>query len=234
MERQEPVHRLGRRPARRHRPGRGRPRCGAAPRARPAARRRAHLGAAPGDRDRGDLPGRHRPALAAGAPQLAAQRAALRRAAGQGQEGDPRAVRRGAVHALAPLVRRAAPADRRRRRVEPGRRPALRRPAAGADAAYGVPGRRGAPDAAVLVRRRHPRPAARPHRAGGRARQLAARAGQAPRRHGRAERGGAEHPHRHPAALRAGRAVAADHAGRRVPRPDAAAEAIEAVKNQGR
>ncbi len=58
---------------------------------------------------------------------LAAQRAALRRAAGQEQEADPRAVRRGAVHALAPLVRRPAAADRGRRRVQPGRRPALRR-----------------------------------------------------------------------------------------------------------
>ena len=37
-------------------------------------------------------------------------------------------VRRGAVHALAPLVRRPAAADRRRRRVLPGARRALRRP----------------------------------------------------------------------------------------------------------
>ena len=53
-------------------------------------------------------PRRLRPALDPGAPRLAAQRAALRRAAGQEQEADPGAVRRGAVHALAPLLRRAA------------------------------------------------------------------------------------------------------------------------------
>ncbi len=51
------------------------------------------------------------------------------------------AVRRGAVHALAPLVRRPAAADRRRRRVQPDRRPALRRPAARAAPADRVPRR---------------------------------------------------------------------------------------------
>ena len=65
---------------------------------------------------------RRRPALDPGAPVVAAQRASLRRPAGQEQEADARDVRRGAVHALAPLVRHAAPADRRRRRVLAGRR----------------------------------------------------------------------------------------------------------------
>ena len=55
-----------------------------------------------------------------GPPVVAAQRASLRRAAGQGQGRDARGVRRGAVHALAPVVRRPAAADRGRLRVEPG------------------------------------------------------------------------------------------------------------------
>ena len=83
-------------------------------RARPAARRRAHLAAASRDPHRADRARRRRPALDPGAPLLAAQRAALRRAAGQGQGRRTRRVRRGAVHALAPLVRRAAAAARRR------------------------------------------------------------------------------------------------------------------------
>ena len=88
----------------------------------------------------------------------------------------------------------------RRRRVQPDRRPALRRPAARAAAAHRVPGRRRRPDAAVLVRRDRARPAHRRDRAGHRARQLAARAGEAPRRHlGRGHRR-AQHPDRHPAA----------------------------------
>ena len=122
---------------------------------RAAARRGAHLAAAPGDPHRRARAGRRRPALDPGPPVLAAQRAALRRAAGQGQDGDPGGVRRRAVHALAPVVRR-----RRRRRSpttsewSPGRRPAVRRPAADellprteclADVVR--------PDAAVLVRR---------------------------------------------------------------------------------
>ena len=71
-------------------------------------------------------------------------------------------------------------------------------------AAHRVPGRRGAPDAAVLVRRDGAGPADRPDGAGGRARQLAARAGQAPRRDLRRGDRRAEHPDRHPAALRPG------------------------------
>ena len=115
---------------------------------------------------------------------VAAQRAALRRAAGQGQEADPRGVRRGAVHALAPLLRHAAAADRRRRRVR--RRSATRatptlppelRPRT--ECLKDVVARM-LPywyDAIVpdLLRR--------PDGAGRRARQLAAGAGQAPRRH---------------------------------------------------
>src|ERR1700758_3483809 len=53
----------------------------------------------------------------------------------QGKAG----VRRGAVHAVAPLLRRAAAADRRRRPVLPGRRRQVRGPAAGGQAADGVP-----------------------------------------------------------------------------------------------
>ena len=111
-------------------------------RRRAAARRRAHLAAAPGDHHRRHRPRRRRPALDPGAPLVAAQRAPLRRAAGQEQEADPRGVRRGAVHALAPLLRRAAAADRGRRRVLAGRLPAVRRPRRRA-AAHRVPqGRR--------------------------------------------------------------------------------------------
>ena len=48
---------------------------------------------------------------------------------GKDKKADAGGVRRGAVHALAPLLRRAAAAAGRRQRVLPGRRPALRRPA---------------------------------------------------------------------------------------------------------
>ena len=128
-------------------------------RARHAARRPAHVRAAACDRHRSALPRRDRPALDPRAALLAAQRTALRRPAGQGQEGDSRGVRRGAVHALAPVVRHAAARARRRRRVQPGRRPALRVIARRAAAAHRVPGRRRTPDAALLVRRRGARPA---------------------------------------------------------------------------
>ncbi len=95
---------------------------------RAPAGRRPHLAAAPGHHDGQHRARRRRPALDPRAAQLAAQRAPLRRAAGQGQEADPRGVRRGAVHALAPLVRRPAAADRGRLGVLAGRRPPLRRP----------------------------------------------------------------------------------------------------------
>ena len=123
---------------------------------RAAARRRAHLAAAARDHHRAPRPRRRRPALDPGAALLAAQRAPLRRAPGQGQEADPRGVRRGAVHALAPLVRRAAAAARRRQRVLPGRRPALRRPRR-RPAAHRVPQGRHRPVPALLgVRRSSP------------------------------------------------------------------------------
>ena len=64
-----------------------------------------------------------------------------------------------------------------------------------------------------------PGPAARPGRTGRRARQLAAGAGQAPRRAVRRGGGRAQHPDRHPAALRAGRADDAGQGRRRLPRP---------------
>ena len=146
---------------------------------------------------------------------LAPQRAPLRRAAGQGQGPDPRGVRRGAVHALAPLAttprRRCSPTTP----SSPGRRPALRRP-----------GRR-LPRAPSASRTSSTgllpywddgscRTSCRQDRAGHRARQLAARAGQAPRRHQRRRHRRAEHPHRHPAGLRARRGPQA-HQGRPAP-----------------
>ncbi|CAA9266275.1 MAG: Phosphoglycerate mutase, partial [uncultured Corynebacteriales bacterium] len=219
VEREEPLHRLGRRRPDREGPGRGRPRRHAAAGRRRAAGRAAHLAAAPGDQDRRARPGGRRAVLAAGPPVLAAQRAPLRRAAGPGQGGHPGEVRRRAVHALAPVVRRAPAAAGRRRRVVPGRRPAVRRPAR-PRAAHRVPGRRGRPDAAVLVRRAGPGPAAGPHGAGRRARQLPARPGQAPGRAVRGGRRGPEHPDRHPAAVRAGPGHPdADQPGRGLPRP---------------
>ena len=96
---------------------------------------------------------RRRPPLDPGEALLAPQRAPLRRAAGQGQEADARGVRRGAVHALAPLVRHASPAARRRRRVLAGRRPALRRPRR-RPAPHRVPQGRHRPLAALLGVRR--------------------------------------------------------------------------------
>ena len=88
VEREEPLHRLGRRRPDRQGRGRGRARRRAAARGRAAARRGAHLAAAPGDPHRRARAGRRRPALDPGAPVLAAERAPLRRAAGQGQGGD--------------------------------------------------------------------------------------------------------------------------------------------------
>ena len=114
LEPQEPVHRLGRRRPQRQGCRRGVAGRRAADRARPAARCPAHVAAAAGD------PHRRADALVGGsdvdpgAPLVAAQRAALRRAAGQGQGADARRVRRGAVHAVAPVLRHAAAAARRR------------------------------------------------------------------------------------------------------------------------
>ncbi len=158
-----------------------------------------------------------RPALDPGAPVLEAQRAALRRPAGQGQEVHPADVRRRAVHAVAPLLRHAAAADQRRQRVLPGRRPALRRPRR-RRSEDGVPGRRRRPAGAVPLRRDRRRPEGRQGRDGRRARQLAARGGQAARRGQRRRHRRAQHPHRHPAALRARRRPEADHPRWRVPR----------------
>ena len=130
-----------------------------------AARRAAHLAAAPRDHHRAARARRVRPALDPGAPVVAAQRAALRRPAGQGQEGDDGGVRRGAVHALAPLLRHPAAAARRRRRVLPGRATRVRRPARRDRAAHRVPQGRRRADAALLVRRDRAGPARRPDRA---------------------------------------------------------------------
>ena len=80
-----------------------------------------------------------------------------------------------------------------------------------------------------------PGPAGRQGGAAGRARQLAARAGQAPGRDLRRGHRRAEHPDRHPAALRARRRAAADRArGGEYLDPEAAATAAAAVAAQGR
>ena len=79
------------------------------------------------------------------------------------------------------------------------------------------------------------RPAGRPDRARRRPRQQPARAGQAPRRHQRRRHRRPQHPDRHAAGLRARRRRCADR--RRAARyldPEAAAEAAAAVANQGR
>ena len=67
-----------------------------------------------------------------------------------------------------------------------------------------------------------------------RARQLAAGHRQAPRPDERRGGGRAEHPDRHPVALRARRGRQADRARRAYLDPEAAAASIEAVKNQGK
>ena len=107
---------------------RGEGRRAGAGRARPAARRAAHVAAHPGHPHRGARPRRARPAVDPGPALVAAQRTPLRRAHGPRQEGHGRALRRRAGPRLAPLLRR-----RRRRRMdaglalERGARPALRR-----------------------------------------------------------------------------------------------------------
>ena len=149
VERQEPLHRLGRRRPHREGPRRGGPRRRAWS-ARPGCCPTSSTPRCSGvPSHRQPRPRRGRPALDPGAPLLAAQRAPLRRPPGQGQEADARGVRRGAVHALAAQLRHAAAAARRRRRVLPGRRPALRRPRR-RDAAHRVPQGRRRPDAPVL------------------------------------------------------------------------------------
>ena len=98
----------------------------------------------------------------------------------------------------------------------------------------GVPGRRRRADAAVLVRRDRPGPPQRLDGARRGPRQLAACSGEAPRRHLRRRDRGAQHPHGHPAGVPARRRRPADLPGGEYLDPDAAAAAIEAVKNQGR
>ena len=137
------------------------PRRRAAARARPAARRTAHLGAAPRDPHREHRARGGRPAVDRRTPVLAAERAPLRRPAGQGQEADPGGARRGAVHAVPPLLRHPAAGDRARLGVRPGRRPPVRRPAARAAAGDRVPQGRRRADAALLVRRDRAGPARR-------------------------------------------------------------------------
>ena len=235
VERREPLHRLGRRRPHRQGPGRGAARRRAAARRRDPARRRPHLAAAPRDHHRRDRARRRRPALDPGPPQLAAQRAPLRRPPGQEQEADPRGVRRGAVHALAPLVRRTAAADRRRRRVLPGR------------TTCGTP--TSAPSCPAPSASRTSSPGCCPTGTAAIADDL--RAGQtvlvaahgnslrgdrqAPRRHQRRRHRRAQHPDRDAAGLRARRRPAARPvSGGRYLDPEAAAEAAAAVANQGR
>ena len=223
---QEPVHRLGRRRPDREGRGRGAPRRRAARRARPAARRRAHVAAAAGDPHRRAGAGRRRPDVDPGAPLVAAERAPLRRAAGQGQGADAGRVRRGAVHALAPLLRHAAAAAARATTstrssttpatpaLPPEVRPRTECLADVVDA-----------HAAVLVRRHRPRPAGRLDGARRRPRQQPAGADQAPRRDDRGGRRRPQRADRHPAALRPRRRPAADARSaartstRRPPRP---------------
>ncbi|CAA9312089.1 MAG: Phosphoglycerate mutase, partial [uncultured Friedmanniella sp.] len=219
LERAKPLHRLGGRRPQREGRARGAPGRRADRRGRPAARRAAHLAAAPGDPDLA-AGARHRgPALGADQAFVAAQRAPLRRPAGQGQGGDAGGVRRAAVHDLAALLRRAPAPDRRRRRVRQLPRPALRRPPARGAAADRVPQGRPAPGPAVLVRPDRPRPARGSGHPGRRPRQLAPGDRETPRQHQRRRRGGPQHPHRHPARLRARRGPPARQPRRPLPRP---------------
>ena len=118
---------------------------------------------------------------------------------GQGQEGDPRRVRRGAVHALAPFLRHPAAAARRRRRILASPRPALRRPAAGSVREPSASRTSSSGCCRTGTTRSSPTcaPVERARRG---ARQLAARPGQAPRRHQRRRHRRAQHPDRDPAA----------------------------------
>ena len=143
-------------------------------------------------------------------------------------------VRRGAVHALAPLLRRTPAAARRRRRVLPGRRPALRRPrrrAARAPSASRTSSRGCCPTGTSAIV---------PDLRAGQTVLVAA--------HGNSLRAlvkhldgisdediaGPEHPDRHPAGLPPRRRPAPDRARRRVPRPRGREAAAAAVANQGR
>ena len=213
----------------------GPPRRRAAGRGRPAARRRAHLAAAPRDLHRQPRPRRLRPALDPGPPRLAAQRAALRRAAGQGQEADARRVT-----ARSSSCSGAAPTTCRRRRSSRTRsspRPATR---ATPTSAPTMPATECLADVVARFlpyweRPIVPRPAGRQDRAGRRARQLAARARQAPRRDLRRRHRRAEHPHRASrcattSTTTCGRPTPAAPTSTRRP-PQAA---IAAVANQGR
>ena len=155
LERQEPLHRLGRRRPHRQGPGRGGARRPAARRGRRAARRRAHLGAAPGDHHRQPRARRGRPALDPGAARHwrlnERHYGALQ---GKDKKQTLERVRRGAVHALAPLLRHPAAADRRPTTSSP--RPATRATPASVPTlpAHRVPQGRRRADAALLGERR--------------------------------------------------------------------------------
>ena len=235
VERQEPLHRLGRRRPHRQGPRRGRPRRRAAARGRRAARRRAHLAAAPRDQHRG-----HSRSTRADRHWIPVRRSwrlnerhygALQ---GKNKKETLEAVRRGAVHALAPLLRRTPAAARRRQRVLPGRAAAVRRPRR-RDAPHRVPQGRHRPVPALLGVGDRPRPAGRPDRARRRPRQQPARAGQAPRRD---QRRGHRRRSTSPPACRWSTSSTTTCAptvpGGTYLDPEAAAAAAAAVANQGR
>ena len=84
-----------------------------------SAGRRAYLGAPARNPDGRARARRRRAELDPGAAVVAPERASLRRSAGKEQGADEARVRRRAVHALAPLLRRAAAAPRSRLRASP-------------------------------------------------------------------------------------------------------------------
>ena len=154
VERQEPLHRLGRRRPDREGPRRGRPRRRAAARGRAAARRRAHLAAAPRDHHRATSPST--PPTATGSRSRRSWRLNERHyGALQGKDKKQTLEEYGEEQFM--LWRRSfdtpPPPHRRRRRVLPGRRPALRRPRR-RDAAHRVPQGRHRPVPALLGVRR--------------------------------------------------------------------------------
>ena len=122
-----------------------------------------------------------------------------------------------------------------RRRVLPVRRPALRDHPAGAAPAHGVPEGRRRPHAPVLVRRHRPGPPRRPHGPGRRPRQQPPRAWSSTSTASRTPTSRASTSRR---ASRSSYELDADfkplNPGGTYLDPDAAAAAIEAVKNQGK
>ena len=195
--------------------GGGRARRRAAGRARPAARRAAHVGAAPGHQHRRAGAGRGRPAVDPGARGRGGSTSGTtaRCRARTRPRPSPSSARSSSCSGAARTTRPPPP-------IEPGSEFAQ-----DDDPRYAFlpPEARPATECLkdVVVRMLPywydaivPGPAQRRDRARRRARQQPPGAGQAPRRHGRRRGRGAEHPDRRPAALRPGRRPAADHPGR--------------------